>query len=127
MHAYIVAVIDNHAGGDGSVALREIADAAQHRYATHPAFPGGRIRNYCTFTKVDLEPRGAIKRYGVTPQRVRRRRWACATSQRHHPRWRVIACQRRFLADLPAGLDDEQWARPSLCTQWRSKDRSASG
>jgi hypothetical protein len=121
-------MIDNHAGGDGSVALREIADAAQHRYATHRRSPAAGFRNYCTFTKVDLEPRGAIERApGVTPQRVRRRRWACATSQRHHERWRVIACQRRFLADLPAGLDDEQWAHPSLCTQWRTKDRSASG
>ena len=70
MHAYIVAVIDDHAGGDGSVALREIADAAHYRYAMHPAALPGRNA---------------------------------------------------------AGLDDEQWARPSLCTQWRSKDRSASG
>jgi hypothetical protein len=73
MHAYIVAVIDDHAGGDGSVALREIADAAQHRYATHPAFPGGRIRNYCTFTKVDLEARCEVERVPRrTPQRITR-------------------------------------------------------
>ena len=40
-------------------------------------------------------------------------------------KWRVIAGQRRVLADLLAGLDDEQWTRPSLCTEWRIKDVAA--
>jgi uncharacterized protein (TIGR03083 family) len=40
-------------------------------------------------------------------------------------KWRVIAGQRRVLADLLAGLDDEQWLRPSLCTEWRIKDVAA--
>ena len=40
-------------------------------------------------------------------------------------KWRVIAGQRRVLADLLAGLDDEQWARPSLCTERRIKDVAA--
>jgi len=40
-------------------------------------------------------------------------------------KWRGIAGQRRVLADLLAGLDDEQWARPSLCAQWRIKDVAA--
>lgn len=40
-------------------------------------------------------------------------------------KWAVIAGQRRVLADLLAGLDDQQWERPSLCTQWRIKDVAA--
>ncbi len=40
-------------------------------------------------------------------------------------KWRVIAGQRRVLADLLAGLDDEQWTRPSLCAEWRIKDVAA--
>jgi uncharacterized protein (TIGR03083 family) len=39
--------------------------------------------------------------------------------------WRVIAQQRRVLADLLAGLDDDQWDRPSLCDRWRMKDVAA--
>src|SRR5688500_6266378 len=40
-------------------------------------------------------------------------------------KWTVIAGQRRVLADLLAGLDEEAWQRPSLCTQWRGKDVAA--
>ena len=40
-------------------------------------------------------------------------------------KWKVIAEQRRALADLLAGLDQEEWERPSLCTQWRVKDVAA--
>jgi uncharacterized protein (TIGR03083 family) len=40
-------------------------------------------------------------------------------------RWRVIAGQRRVLADLLAGLDEQQWQQPSLCAQWRVKDVAA--
>ncbi|HVL86040.1 MAG TPA: maleylpyruvate isomerase family mycothiol-dependent enzyme [Pseudonocardia sp.] len=40
-------------------------------------------------------------------------------------KWRVIAGQRRALADLLAGLDEEQLERPSLCAQWRVKDVAA--
>ncbi len=39
--------------------------------------------------------------------------------------WRVIAEQRRLLADLLAELDEDQWERPSLCEQWRVKDVAA--
>ena len=50
-----------------------MVEAAQDRYGAHPLFPGGRLRNYCTFTKVDLEARGEIERLpGVSPQRIRR-------------------------------------------------------
>lgn len=31
-------------------------------------------------------------------------------------KWAVIAEQRRALADLLAGLDDDEWERPTLCT-----------
>jgi uncharacterized protein (TIGR03083 family) len=40
-------------------------------------------------------------------------------------KWRVIAEQRRVLADLLAGLDDAQWEQPSLCDRWRIKDVAA--
>lgn len=40
-------------------------------------------------------------------------------------KWTVIAGQRRALADLLAGLTEEEWEQPSLCTQWRVKDVAA--
>lgn len=40
-------------------------------------------------------------------------------------KWAVIGGQRRVLADLLAGLDEQQWQRPSLCTEWRVKDVAA--
>lgn len=40
-------------------------------------------------------------------------------------KWTVIARQRRVLADLLAGLDDEDWGRPSLCAAWRVRDVAA--
>ena len=48
MRAHILAMIDDDAGDDGSVLLRDVVRAAQERYATHPLFRGGRTRNYCT-------------------------------------------------------------------------------
>jgi uncharacterized protein (TIGR03083 family) len=39
--------------------------------------------------------------------------------------WQVVSQQRRLLADLLEGLDDEQWGRPSLCEQWRIRDVAA--
>ena len=66
-------MIDDHSGPDGSIALRAVVDAAQDRYGAHALFPGGRLRNYCTFTKVDLEARGEIERLpGAGPQRIHR-------------------------------------------------------
>ena len=48
-------------------------DLAQERYSTHPLFPKGRVRNYCTFTKVDLEARCEIERVPRrSPQRILR-------------------------------------------------------
>ncbi len=40
-------------------------------------------------------------------------------------KWAVIGGQRRALADLLAGLDAQQWQRPSLCAEWRIKDVAA--
>ncbi len=36
--------------------------------------------------------------------------------------WRVIASERRSLADLLAQLTAEQWETPSLCAGWRVRD-----
>ncbi len=58
--------------GAAGVLLRDVVDAAQLRYGRHEAFPGGRLRNYCTYTKVDLEARGLIQRdMRSSPQRLR--------------------------------------------------------
>lgn len=71
MRAHILDMLDD-AGPDG-VPLRVIVDAAQDRLGAHPAFPTGRVRNYCTFTKVDLEARCEIERLpGPGPQRLGR-------------------------------------------------------
>jgi hypothetical protein len=73
MRAHILDTIDEHAGDDGTVALRDVVAAAQERYGAHPLFPRGRTRNYCTYTKVDLEARGEIERVPRrSPQRIRR-------------------------------------------------------
>lgn len=42
MRTHILDMIDDHAGNDGTIALRDVVDAAQERYATHPLFPRGR-------------------------------------------------------------------------------------
>jgi uncharacterized protein (TIGR03083 family) len=43
----------------------------------------------------------------------------------HDDKWTVIAGQRRVLADLLAGLDADDWQRPSLCGEWRVMDVAA--
>ena len=40
-------------------------------------------------------------------------------------KWAVIADQRRVLADLLTGVDEQGWDRPSLCAQWRVRDVAA--
>src|SRR5215217_7697964 len=40
-------------------------------------------------------------------------------------KWSVIAGQRRLLADLLDGLDEDQAEQRSLCTEWRVKDVAA--
>jgi uncharacterized protein (TIGR03083 family) len=39
--------------------------------------------------------------------------------------WRVIAAERRALADLLAGLSTADWDVPSLCAGWRVRDVAA--
>ena len=69
MRAHILDMVAD-AGPDG-VLLKDVVAAAQARYQDHPAFPGGRLRNYCTYTKVDLEARDEIVRgAGSGPQRL---------------------------------------------------------
>jgi glyoxylate carboligase len=73
MRGHVLDTIDEHAVPDGTVALKLVVDLAQERYATHPLFPKGRVRNDCTFTKVDLEARCEVERVPrKSPQRIRR-------------------------------------------------------
>ena len=73
MRSHILEMIDEESDEDGSIALKAVVTAAQDRYSRHPLFPKGRVRNYCTFTKVDLEARCEIERVpGKSPQRIRR-------------------------------------------------------
>lgn len=77
MREHILETIDAFGDEDGSVPLKTIVTAAQERYSSHELFPKGRVRNYCTFTKVDLEARCEIERVpGASPQRIRRWREA---------------------------------------------------
>ena len=39
--------------------------------------------------------------------------------------WAAVDRERRSLADLLEGLDDEQWETPSLCAGWRVRDVAA--
>jgi hypothetical protein len=74
MRAHILEMLDAHADPDGTILLKVVVAAAQERYSTHELFPMGRVRNYCTFTKVDLEARCELERVpGSSPQRLRRR------------------------------------------------------
>ena len=74
MRTHILGMLDDDAGADGTILLRDVVAAAQDRYSTHPLFPKGRVRNYCTYTKVDLEARCEIERVPrSSPQRIRRR------------------------------------------------------
>lgn len=73
MRQHILDTIDDLAAADGTVALKTVVDLAQERYAAHALFPKGRVRNYCTFTKVDLEARCEVERVPrSSPQRIMR-------------------------------------------------------
>ncbi len=70
MREHILLMVEG--AGDNGVPLKEIVQAAQSRFGTHEAFPAGRLTNYCTYTKVDLEARGLIERVPrSSPQQVR--------------------------------------------------------
>jgi hypothetical protein len=77
MRAHILQMIDEEGDADGIIALKRVVDEAQRRYGAHVLFPKGRVRNYCTFTKVDLEARCEIERVlNSSPQRIMRWRVA---------------------------------------------------
>jgi hypothetical protein len=77
MRRHVLDTIDELGDDDGTVALKTVVELAQERYASHPLFPKGRVRNYCTFTKVDLEARCEVERVpGSSPQRILRWREA---------------------------------------------------
>ena len=60
--------------GPNGLLLKDLIDSTQARLSDHPAFPKGRLRNYTTYTKVDLEARELIARLPKSsPQRVRLR------------------------------------------------------
>ena len=68
--------LEELADDDGTVALQDVVTFTQDRLGSHPAFPDGRLRNFTTYTKVDLEARGEVIRVpGSSPQRVRAGRW----------------------------------------------------
>lgn len=71
MRSHILEMIDDEAGEDGTIALKDVVAAAQDRFAGHELFPGGRLTNYVRYTKVDLEARCEIERIpGSSPQRI---------------------------------------------------------
>lgn len=73
MRRHILTMVDEESDEDGTVLLKDVVAAAQDRYSTHELFPKGRVRNYCTFTKVDMEARCEIERVPKkSPQRIRR-------------------------------------------------------
>jgi hypothetical protein len=73
MREHILGMLDEESDDDGTILLKVVVQAAQDRFGTHEAFPSGRTRNYCTFTKVDLEARCEIERLpGSSPQRITR-------------------------------------------------------
>ncbi|SNS44758.1 hypothetical protein SAMN04488107_2598 [Geodermatophilus saharensis] len=85
VRAHVLDTLDDLAGPDGWVLLRDVVATAQERYATHPLLPKGRVRNCCTDTEVDLEARGEIERApGSSPQRIRRRSHEVPLARQRH-------------------------------------------
>lgn len=72
VRAHILDVLARPTRPDGTVLLKDLVASTQDQLGDHPAFPNGRLRNYCTYTKVDLEARGLVERIpSSSPQRVR--------------------------------------------------------
>ncbi|WP_380164682.1 DUF6958 family protein [Jannaschia sp. R86511] len=72
VRAHILHVLGAPTRADGTVLLKDLVASTQDQLGAHPAFPNGRLRNYCTYTKVDLEARGLVERIpGSSPQRIR--------------------------------------------------------
>ena len=60
--AHILDALTHRTDPDGTLALKDLIASAQQQLGDHPAFPNGRLRNYCTFTKVDREARNLVER-----------------------------------------------------------------
>ena len=79
MRGHILDLLDDA----DEVLLKDVVESAQARFGAHAEFPNGRLRNYCTFTKVDLEARCLIERVpGSSPQRLRRTTGGVAEPER---------------------------------------------
>jgi hypothetical protein len=79
VRAHLLHVLSRPTRADGTVLLKDLIASTQDQLGAHPAFPNRRLRNYCTYTKVDLEARGLVERIpGSSPQRVRLKRPAPA-------------------------------------------------
>ena len=64
-------ILDEVAAAPDGVLLKHLVALAQERLGDHELFPGGRLRNYVTYTKVDLEARCEIERLPrSSPQRI---------------------------------------------------------
>ncbi|MBC7805840.1 MAG: hypothetical protein H7145_06790 [Akkermansiaceae bacterium] len=73
MRNHILNMIDDSGDAEGTITVKEVVEVAQDRFSTHELFPKGRVRNYYTFTKVDMEARCEIERVpGKSPQRIKR-------------------------------------------------------
>lgn len=73
MRGHILECIDDHGDDDGTILLEDVVERAKRRFKEHPAFPTGNVRNYVTYTKVDLEARCEVERIpGKRPQRITR-------------------------------------------------------
>jgi len=69
---HILSTLADPRVGDATMLLKDLVASTRTAFAGHPAFPNGRLRNYCTYTKVDLEARGLIERIPrSSPQRIR--------------------------------------------------------
>ena len=74
VRALILEILEDFADDDATVVLKDVVAIAQDRLGDHPAFPGGRLENFTSYTKVDLEARGLIQRVPKSsPQRLQLR------------------------------------------------------
>ena len=73
LREHVLTLVDASTADDGGVRLKDVVAEAQRIYGSHALFPNGRLTNYVTYTKVDLEARCEIERIpGSSPQRIRR-------------------------------------------------------